>query len=130
FDAFAQDYARDPSDTLQRFVSLQAQGDTAARVVLRRLHDCVKQHRPDAAALAAGLQILKDTDLCDTLTQIDQPALILHGERDTVVPPAAGEYLHRELAGSQLHAVAGAAHAPFISQPEVVAHAIAEFCRG
>lgn len=130
FEDFAGECARDPDRALQRFAMLQAQGDTAARAVARRLRECSAAHAVNAATLAAGLQILRETDLRDELPQIDQPALILHGEFDTLVPPAAGEYLHRHLTGSQIHALAGAAHAPFIARPQAAAHRIAEFCLG
>ncbi len=128
FDAFAQNLAHDVAGTLQRFIVLQAHGDTAERTVIRRLRDCVAL--PDAAALAAGLQLLKHTDLRADLAQIGQPALILHGERDSVVPAGAGDYLQRTLPNARLATIAGAAHAPFIAQPHTVAQRIAEFCHG
>ena len=128
FAAFAQDLEHDIEGTLQRFVVLQAHGDTAERTVIRRLRACVAV--PDAAALAAGLQLLKQTDLRADLPQIRQPALILHGECDGLVPAGAGDYLQRTLPHAGLETIAGAAHAPFIAQPRAVAQRIAEFCHG
>ncbi|MCE9642273.1 MAG: pimeloyl-ACP methyl ester esterase BioH [Betaproteobacteria bacterium] len=128
FDAFAQDLAHDANGALQRFAILQAHGDADARNVSRRLRACLSAR--DTAALAAGLQILKDTDLRADLPRIAQPALIVHGERDTVVPLAAGEYLERTLPQATLAVIAGAAHAPFVTQPQNVARRITEFCRG
>ena len=128
FEAFAQDLARDPRVTLQRFIVLQAHGDTAERTVIRRLRACMAAS--DAAALAAGLQILKQTDLRAELAQIHQPALVFHGECDTVVPAGASDYLQRALPHARLATIAGAAHAPFIAQPRAVAQRMAEFCRG
>lgn len=130
-DAYAQDLAREPDDTLQRFASLQARGDTDARKVSRRLRECVATHcEGDIEALAAGLQILKDTDLRTDLPDITQPVLILHGERDSVVPLAAGEYLQRSLRRATLEVIDGAGHAPFIGRAHGVARRIAEFGNG
>lgn len=131
FDAFAQELAHDADGALQRFAMLQAHGDADARHVSRRLRACLSVcGESDVAALAAGLQILRDTDLRADLPRITQPVLIVHGERDTVVPLAAGEYLERTLPQATLAVIAGAAHAPFVTQPQDVARHIAEFCRG
>jgi pimeloyl-[acyl-carrier protein] methyl ester esterase len=131
FDAFVESLSRDVDATLQRFIVLQAHGDTAARHVVRRLRECnPARSRGDAAALAAGLQLLSNTDLRPDLPGIRQPVLIVHGERDAVVPPAAADYLQRTLPHAELEIVAGAAHAPFIAQPRTVAQRIAEFCHG
>ena len=128
-DGFAHGLAHDCGATLQRFLALQAQGDADARGVLRRLrgHSLVRGE-PDVAALGAALRLLKETDLRDRLEHITQPALILHGERDTIVPAAAGEYLRRTLPHAALEVFAGAAHAPFVAQPRRASHRIAEFC--
>ena len=131
FNGFAHGLAADPEATLQRFILLQAQGDTAARAVARRLRELALAHgMPDAASLAAGLQILRQTDLRADLPHIRQPVLIMHGERDSVVPLAAGACMRSGLPHSTLEVIAGAAHAPFIAQPRIAARRIAEFCDG
>ncbi len=131
FDGFARDLVANPEATLQRFILLLAQGDRAARAVARRLRELVVAHGvPDAAALAAGLRILRQTDLRADLSRIDQPVLILHGERDNVVPLAAGKFMQHALPHATLEVISGAAHAPFIAQPHIVAQRIAEFCHG
>jgi pimeloyl-[acyl-carrier protein] methyl ester esterase len=131
FDAFVQSLAQDVDGTLQRFLLLQVHGDTAARNVARRLRECIaaRKHR-DIAALAGGLQLLKDTDLRSDLPAIKQPVLILHGDHDAVVPPGVGEYLRRTLPHAELEIIAGAAHAPFIAQSQAVAQRMAKFCHG
>jgi pimeloyl-[acyl-carrier protein] methyl ester esterase len=130
FEGLARDLADDYRATLQRFLGLQAQDDADARAVLRRLRGMMlKRGEPVVAALAAGLQILKETDLRDSLPQISQPALILHGARDAIVPLAAGVYLQRTLPRAVLEVCAGAAHAPFVACPRRAAQRIVEFCR-
>ena len=131
FEAFSQDLLRDPQETLRRFSSLQAQGDTDARTVSRRLRECLATEREsNAAALASGLQILKNTDLRAELPGIAQPVLIVQGEQDSVVAPGAAENMQRMLPQAALAMIAGAAHAPFISQPQEIARRIMEFCLG
>ena len=131
FDAFVASLSRDVDATLQRFILLQAHGDTAARNVVRRLRECnAARGRHDAAALAAGLQLLSNTDLRSDLPAIRHPVLIVHGEHDAVVPPGAAEYLQRTLPHAELEIIAGSAHAPFIAQPQAVAQRIAKFCHG
>ncbi len=128
-DGFAHGLARDYRATLQRFLALQAQGDADARAVLRRLREQIlMQGEPDVAALEAGLRILQEADLRDRLLHIAQPALILHGERDAIVPLAAGLYLQRALPCATLEVLAGAAHAPFVAHAVRVAQRITEFC--
>jgi len=131
FDAFVESLTRDVDATLQRFISLQAHGDTTARHVVRRLRECnAARVRRDTAVLAAGLQLLNDTDLRPELPGIRQPVLIVHGEHDAVVPPGAAEHLQRTLPHAELEIIAGAGHAPFIAQPHAVAQRIATFCHG
>jgi pimeloyl-[acyl-carrier protein] methyl ester esterase len=129
-DDFARGLAHDYRATLQRFLALQARGDAHPRIVLRRLREhLLARGEPDVASLGAGLRLLKETDLRDKLKRIAQPALILHGERDTLVPLAACAYLQRVLPRATLEVFAGAAHAPFIAQPQRTARRISEFCR-
>lgn len=129
-DDFARGLADDYGATLQRFLALQTHGDAERRAVLRRLRGLIlARGEPDPAALVAALRLLRETDLRDRLPRITQPALILHGARDALVPPAAGACLQRMLPHATLEVLAGAAHAPFIAQPRHVARRIAEFCR-
>jgi pimeloyl-[acyl-carrier protein] methyl ester esterase len=130
FDAFAEGLNHDVNGTLQRFVLLQAHADKDARSVVRRLSGCVVAGKEHVTALANGLRLLRDTDLRPDLPSITQRVLILHGDRDAVVPFSAGEYLHHSLPRAELAAIDGAAHAPFIAQPHMVARRIAEFGHG
>ena len=131
FDGFARDLAQDADGTLQRFALLQARGDASARKVARRLQACTAgTGTSEQAALVSGLELLRTTDLRSTLPAIAQPALIVHGEHDAVVPLRAAEFLQRNLPHAELAVIEGAAHAPFVAQPHAVAQRIAEFCHG
>jgi pimeloyl-[acyl-carrier protein] methyl ester esterase len=84
---------------------------------------------PDLTALEEGLRLLRETDLRDVLADVRQPTLVIHGDRDELVPFAAGEYLRRCLPHGALQAIPGAAHAPFVSAPDDIARRIAEHFR-
>ena len=89
----------------------------------------VEAHRaaPRLEVLRGGLRMLRENDLRPLLPGVRQPALVVHGERDRLVPAAAGEYLACALGNGTLTAVAGAAHAPFVSNAAGVADTLAEF---
>jgi pimeloyl-[acyl-carrier protein] methyl ester esterase len=130
FDAFAGGLEHDVNGTMQRFNLLQAHGEKDARSVVRRLSGCVAAGKKPVTALANGLRLLRDTDLRTALPSVTQRVLLLHGDRDAVVPFSAGEYLHHTLPRAEMTAIDGAAHAPFIAQPQAVARRIAEFGHG
>jgi len=114
--AFAEELQADYAGTLKRFLSLQALGDARARQVALQLRESLfTRGEPDAAALGQGLEILLHADFRGRLSAVAQPALVLHGDRDTLTPPAAGEYLGRSLPNARIVKLHGAAHAPFVS---------------
>jgi len=127
-ETFARDLAADPAATLRRFIALQAQGDGAARAVTRELQRQFRNELPQPAALAAGLQMLRTTDLRKQIPAVTQPALVLHGDRDGITPPAAGAWLTQALPKGKWSVFSGAAHAPFLSQPQIFVERLLEFC--
>lgn len=127
-DDFAANVAGDAAKTLARFVLLFAQGDTAARQVARTLTPLAAQATPATAMLLAGLDWLRTVDLRATLPQLDLPALLLHGERDPLMPLAAAAAMATALPHTHLETFAGAAHAPFVSDPARFVSLLAAFC--
>ena len=128
FEDFAGDVARDPPRARLRFLALQATGDSAAHAVLRELREAIAQgDEADRNALAAGLRFLRETDLRPGLAQIEQPALVVHGINDAVIPCAAGEFLARALPHAEFAGVAGAAHAVFVTREAMIAQRIRDF---
>ncbi len=114
--------------TLQRFLSLQLAGSADARATLATLRRELFAHgEPPPAALAAALAILATTDLRAEVPAIAQPALVVAGERDTLVPAAAGEWLAAALPDARFVAIAGAGHVPFLSHPAAFAGALDGF---
>lgn len=129
-EGFAQDVTRDCSTALGRFIALLARGDDHARAITRQLRERLSAApMPRPEALEAALQLLRATDLRAQVGTIAQPALIVHGDRDTVTPLAAAAWLAGTLPAAKIVELTGAAHAPFVSHPRPIAHHLAEFCR-
>jgi pimeloyl-[acyl-carrier protein] methyl ester esterase len=127
--AFTAELAADPVATLRRFLMLETQGDAQARAVARRLDAALSARAaPAAAVLARTLDWLRDNDLRAVLPRIRQPALVIHGDRDRITPLAAGEHLAQHLPHARLEVLGGAAHAPFVSDPQAVCRLVTEFC--
>jgi pimeloyl-[acyl-carrier protein] methyl ester esterase len=116
---FARSLVEDYKTTLLRFLSLQARGGDQARAVIEQLRGSVfARGEPAAATLANGLDLLRDVDLRAVVGQVRCPALVLHGERDALCPPAAAHWLAEHLPKGRLALHARAAHAPFLSHPD------------
>lgn len=128
-EAFSAAVAEQPGSALQRFVALSNQGDVQARAVNRALLQALAaQPLPDTATLLQGLGWLRDIDLRGIVEGLVQPTLLLHGDRDPLIPLAAAQWMHGTLAHAQLEIVGGAAHAPFLHDPERIASLIGHHC--
>ena len=127
-EVFAEELEKNYEQTLVRFLALQVRGSDNASSVLRSLRTKLLAHgEPDTAGLRAGLEVLRSTDLRDSVAAIACPTLIVMGERDTLVPVNAGQATCKLLPGAQLQVIEGAGHAPFIARPEVVAEHVRSF---
>ncbi|MES2561273.1 MAG: alpha/beta fold hydrolase [Pseudomonadota bacterium] len=114
--------------TLQRFASLQAQGERHSMAVTRSLRAAAAAPSDTSVTtLQRGLDVLLESDMRGVLPFITQAVLLIHGECDSLAPPAAGVYLAGTLPHARLHMIEGAAHAPFIAHTDTVADAIEEF---
>lgn len=127
-EGFAEELERDYRATLLRFLALQARGSERAREELRGLREILFAHgEPAPAALRGGLSILRESDLRPALSKIEVPVLVLHGERDMLVPVAAAAAMAEQLPGGRLALIPGAGHAPFLSHPDLFHGAIRSF---
>ncbi len=66
-------------------------------------------------------------DAYERLSQIEAPTLIIHGDKDILVPVENAEVLRQRIEGSQVQIVPGVAHMFFWEKPEESAGAIVEF---
>lgn len=61
------------------------------------------------------------------VSAITAPTLILCGDADRMTPVKYSQYMHEQIAGSQLVIVPGAGHMVMLEQPAAVAEAVAAF---
>jgi len=125
---FAAELEQSHEATLRRFIALQLRGSENERELMMLLREQLfGRGQPDMAALRGGLDILRDVDLRGELEHIRQPTLVIAGERDKLTPPQASHYLAQTMPAARMVEVAGAAHAPFLSHPEIFVEQIKRF---
>lgn len=116
--------------TLLRFLTLQVQGSEEGRAALAALrHQLFSRCEPDAMVIGDSLAALRAIDLRDDVMRIEQPALVVAGGRDTLVPLQAGAWLANALPAGRLHAFDRAGHAPFLSHRERFVDVALDFLR-
>jgi len=125
---FASELATSYQDTIQQFLAIQALGSEHAREEIRLLRNKVfRDGEPDKTALRKSLDILRTANLRDKIHDIEAQTLIVAGERDRLVPPAAARLLAQSIRHSQLRLIKGASHAPFISHQALFIREVQEF---
>lgn len=113
---------------LQRFIALQTRGSDTQRDDARVLRESLlEDNMPNQEALAAGLDLLRDTDLRAGLTDIRCPVMVVAGERDTLQPLASMQETAAAIPGARLKVIAGAGHAPFISHRTIFLETLLSF---
>lgn len=116
FDSFADNVNADYQKAMLNFLGLQCVGSSEAKQLLRKLKaQFMAQPVPTMAVLQAGLEILMRADLRESVGEITQPTMIIHGDKDRLVPLQAGNWLAQALPNAQMCVINGAAHAPFLS---------------
>ena len=86
--------------------------------------------RSDADAAVQMLECAADVELESRLSSITQPTLVLHGNRDAIVPLAVAEQLVASIPSAKLVIADGAGHVPTITRPQWIAEQIAAFFAG
>lgn len=125
---FSTELQRDYRATVLRFLALEVQGSAAVRDELRTLREVVFAHgEPQRAALLGGLEILRDSNLRAQFAELLQPVLLLLGSQDRLVPPEVAREVVRLLPRAVHAIIAGAGHAPFLSQPALCAQHVMDF---
>jgi pimeloyl-ACP methyl ester esterase len=128
-DTFQAALAEHPQSTLQRFIALLNQGDRQARAIGRALLSRLPENKlPDGAALRDGLDFLREIDLRQHIPSLQTPTLLIHGERDPLMPLAAARWLAEYLPQSRLEIFTEAAHAPFLNDTQRFLTLLADFC--
>ncbi|MFO0880892.1 MAG: alpha/beta hydrolase [Gemmataceae bacterium] len=79
------------------------------------------------AALGHQARLLHRVDLRPDLPHIQQPVLLLHGDRDSVMPRYHAEMLLRGLPRAGLVILEGAGHVPYYTHPEAMTAIVRQF---
>ncbi|WP_239492657.1 alpha/beta fold hydrolase [Luteitalea sp. TBR-22] len=82
---------------------------------------------PRAAEGFARATFLADNR--EDLPHIQARTLVLQCTDDPIAPVAVGDYVHRQIPGSQLVAVETSGHCPHMSEPDAVIRAMRDFLR-
>ncbi|MGL6289945.1 MAG: alpha/beta fold hydrolase, partial [Silanimonas sp.] len=107
---------------------LEAQGSAQLRSDLRFLRDAVYAcGEPGPRALREGLGLLQNSDLRTALPGHAMPSRWLAGRRDRLVSPQAMQAAAVRAPRSCFQQYEHAGHAPFLTEPEAVADALAAF---
>ena len=92
---------------------------------LRAWREQPQQRLADAVAVLMGAD-----DISARLSQITQPALIVHGEADQPIPLPLGQMLRDRLPRAvDLIVIPGAGHTPSLTHPDQVNRPLADFLR-
>jgi pimeloyl-[acyl-carrier protein] methyl ester esterase len=128
---FRSGLAADARATLQRFYALQFRGDRAPRSLWASAstRDRFLALAAEGTALARWLDVLAEADLTAAPPVLDLPVLVLHGDADAVVDPAALDFFAGYGARVTTHLIEGAGHAPHIAHAEETGNRIGEFVR-
>ncbi len=128
-DTFSDAITQDAAGALQRFIALLNQGDTQARLIGRTMiKQLLAAQLPATTTMLAGLGWLRDADVREQIAPIAIPTLLIHGENDQLMPLPAAQWLNEKLPDSRLEVFPGAAHAPFLNDPERFAKSIGDHC--
>jgi pimeloyl-[acyl-carrier protein] methyl ester esterase len=128
---FGDDLRMSYRPTLQRFLALQVHGSDEGRAALATLrHRLFDRGEPSPRVLAGALALLRGADLREAVAGIDTPTLVVGGGRDAIVPIEATRRLAASLPRAAHVAIAGSAHAPFLSHPRNFGDAVLPFLDG
>ena len=86
--------------------------------------------RAEPEAAARMLEVHEDAHLTPALADIGVPTLVIHGERDAIVPVDVGRHTAAHIPGADLVVIPDAGHVPTMTRPAEVAAAIQRWAAG
>lgn len=116
FNEFYQSLSSNPQQMLQKFITLQLQGQKI-----------LVGNAPSLHGLQTGLDLLMSWDLREKLTQLNQPVSYMFGRLDTIVPRTTMITMETLYPGFHYTMFPKAAHAPFLSHPNEFIIALERF---
>ena len=109
------------ADLLVRWMYGASADPNLLRLGARRLREV----RPEV--LHADFIACDAFDRREDVARITTPTLIICGDADVMTPLKSSQYLHEQIAGSQLIVIPGAGHMAVLEKPETVANEINAF---
>lgn len=113
-----KDIKKDFSKTTERFYPLNF---TKEELAGKEAKEFIEFYRKKGKGFSqksviTALEALMSFDLRDALSDINIPALLIHGEKDNVCLVGAGKYLAKNLPDARLEIFKNAGHAPFLTR--------------
>ena len=128
FESFAEAVNSDYKATILQFLTLQCMKADDARSTLKQLRASFDTRpTPTQTTLQRALHVLLESDLRADINSIRKPALLIHGDRDTLAPVQAAHWMMQQLPHGFLRVISGSAHAPFLSHPDQFIAALNQF---
>lgn len=121
FAQFAASLDADQTQTLQRFIALQAKGALHSQQAVNALTAALTAALPAPAALREGLLWLESWDQRAMLSALTVPVRMLLGQKDNLIPQQLASALQQLQPAIEVEVIAGAGHAPFLSHPQMCA---------
>lgn len=127
-DQFAANLMENYHATIRRFLALQILNHSNQRATIAKLQTAVSARgTPNADHLASGLALLRTNDFRDQLTNIENPTLVIQGDRDALTSERAGHWLATQIPNSQYEMIPFATHAPFLSHRDIFMARLMQF---
>lgn len=125
-ESFADGLRKDYRATLKRFISLNGGMGTDRPLLKTMQQQAFERGDVDVSILDQGLTILRDADIRDVLAESTMPMLMIQGSHDRLVHPDTVSAVAglRDIESLQIE---GAGHAPFLTEPALIAQAVREF---
>lgn len=94
----------------------------------QRQHALTLAGQANKEAALAWMTAFGTTDFRDDLAQVSVPALIVHGDADSIVPfEGSGKRTHEALPNSQVHLIEGAPHGATVSHSDEFNRVLLDF---
>ncbi|AKJ40880.1 pimeloyl-ACP methyl ester esterase BioH [Pragia fontium] len=127
-NGFENQLSIDFQQTVVRFLALQTLGTPDARKDAKQLNQVILScPMPRVEVLNSGLRMLAENDLRSDLVDLQSPFLRIYGALDGLVPRKIIPQLDQLWPSSHSLMIDHAAHAPFISHPEIFCQEIISF---
>lgn len=120
---FVSAYNKEPELTLDKFSYLASEGSKNPRNWIRELKK-LSTAKVDQKALQQGLQLLLNTDLRESLRDLEIPTLMIFGEKDSLVPVGVEKEICLLNEKFRTKIISGSGHTPFLTDTKLVAELI------